>query len=169
MYWDPFEELERMHEEIDRLFKRSFMQFMPELYDRNLKDYRNLLGYDTMGSRDLITTDRTLSFRKPVCHLHETEKNIIAAFELPGVKKEDIELNVDDRSIELKVESKNEKKHEDDEKKVYGYTLQKFYRRVALPKEVDSSKAIAEYKDGVLRIEMPKKEQDSEKKRLQIK
>ncbi len=163
MYWDPFEELERMHEEIDRLFRRSFMQFMPELSKE-----RALLGYDS-SNRDLMTYSKELDFRRPVCHLQETENNIVAAFELPGVNKEDIVLNVDDNSVELKVESKNEKKHEDKDKKFYSFAMQRFYRRIQLPKEVDSSKAVAEYKDGILRVEMPKKEKDTGKKRLQIK
>lgn len=163
MYWDPFEELERMHKEIDRLFRRAFNEYKPSF---------DLIDYDK-GSSNLIPYEREDTkldfFRKPVCHLQETEKNIIAAFELPGVNKDNIELNVDDKSIELKVENKDEKKHEEKDRKFYSYSMQRFYRKINLPKEVDSSKATAEYKDGILRIEMPKKEKDSEKKRLQIK
>lgn len=164
MYWDPFEELERMHEEIDRLFRKSFLEFMPEVKYGNRKD---LLDYD---KKDLVPMEnRLIKFRTPVCHLQETENKIIASFELPGVDKKDIDLNVDDNTIELKVESKDEKKHEDNEKKMYSYRMQSFFRRIPLSIEVDSSKATAEYKDGMLRVEIPKKQNDKNKKKLEIK
>jgi HSP20 family protein len=152
MYWDPFEELDRMHEEMDRLFRRSFGHERP------------LLEHDGKGNTQLVA-------RTPVYHMQETESGIIAAFELPGVNKADIELNVEDDSIELKVESKTEKKHEDKDKKSTSYFMHKssFYRKVPLPKQIESSKATAEYKDGVLRIEAPKKAESSGGKRLQIK
>ncbi len=160
MYWDPFDELDRMHQEMDRLFRRSFFgEERPMLEHKGDK-----------GSKTEIAPWKAA--RAPVCHMHETETKIIAAFELPGVDKSDIELNVNERTIDLKVESKTEKKHEDREKGAYSYAMQSqsFYRSVPLPKEVSAEKAVAEYKDGVLRVELPKKHSDEAKaRRLQIK
>ena len=156
MYWDPFEEIERMHEEMDRLFRRSFYG-----NDRALLENKGEKGELSPWNKNI---------RTPMCHMHETENNIVATFELPGVEKSDIQLNVDDFSVEVKVELKKEKKHEDKEKQTYGYSMQtqSFYRRLPLLKEVDSSKATAEYKDSILRVEMPKKEK-GKGRALQIK
>jgi HSP20 family protein len=147
MYYDPFDELDRMHEELDRFFRRSFMA-----HDTPLIGQR--------GTKEVAPASRS-----PVYHVQETENNIVAAFELPGVQKSDIVLNVDDRFVELKVEQ--EKKHED--KKSYSMMSKSFYRRVSLPKEVDSQKATAEYKDGILRVEMPKKNPSEKGRRIEIK
>jgi HSP20 family protein len=157
MYYDPFEEIARMHEEMDRLFRRSFNGFeKPLLEDKSNKS---------------LTPWQSFGMRTPVCHLHETESKVMATIEIPGVNKSDIELNVDDTGLEIKVDAKQEKKHGDKDNKVYGYSMQQqsFYRKLPFPKEVDSSKATAEYKDGVLRVEAPKKHQiEASGKRLQI-
>ena len=155
MYWDPFEEINRMHEEMDKIFSKYFW---------DAPAHRPLIGHK--GS-DIVPTRGT---RTPRCNLQETESQMIATFELPGVNKGDIELIVDDDHIELKVESKQEKKNK--KKDSYSYMSQStsFQRYISLPKEVDSNKAKAEYKNGVLRVEVPKKHKTkSKEKRIDIK
>ena len=159
MYYDPFDELARMHEEMDRIFGMHFG--MPD---------RRLIGHSGNRSLERPSAGQTAMARIPVCNMQETESKMIATFELPGVDKKDINLNVDDDRIELKVEARQEKKTEDKEKGHYSYMSQSsaFYRSMMFPKEVDSSKAEAEYKDGILRIEVPKKEKSNQKRRLEI-
>jgi HSP20 family protein len=152
MYYDPFDEIDKMHEEMDKIFSRFF-------WDKPIN--RPLIGHK--GS-NLVPMENK---RAPKCHLQETETQIIATFELPGVKKSDIDLIVDDRFMELNVESKSEKKSKD--KKSFSYYAQNFQRYISLPREVDSNKAKAEYKNGVLRLEVPKKNiEKSKRKKLQI-
>lgn len=107
--------------------------------------------------RALSNTSRC-SIRQPKSDIYETENSVIAAFELPGVDKKDIELNITDDLMEVKVIKKQEKKAEDKEKGVYSYKAcsRQFYKSVKLPTSVDSAKAKAEYRDGLLRIEIPK-------------
>ena len=146
MYWDPFDELNRMHREMDNVF-RGFL--MPEK--------RNLLGHEQ--GKELS------QYRNPVCNIQETETGILATFEIPGASKDDIELNVTEDSIEIKAEKKHEKKEKDS----YSYRSSSFYRRIPLPKHVDADKAKASYKNGLLRIEIPKKaEKEDKKKRIEI-
>lgn len=153
MYWDPFDELDRMHEEMDRLFRRSFYTSETPLLEHS--------GKNAVAEK---------SMRTPVCHMHETEGSIIASFELPGVSKDDIELNLNDDSLELKVETKKEEKKNGNDNKSYSFSRQSFYRRIAFPQEIDAGKASAEYKNGILRLELPKKEQlENKSRRLQIK
>ncbi len=156
MYWDPFDEINRMHEEMDKIFSR---------YIWDTPAHRPLIGHK--GS-DIVPSKGT---RTPRCHLQETESQMVATFELPGVSKGDIELIVDDDHMELKVESKQEKEQKDKDKKSYSYMSQStsFQRYVSLPKEVDSDKAKAEYQNGVLRVEVPKKHKTNTKgKRVDI-
>lgn len=105
--------------------------------------------------------------RLPVAEVYETENSVIAAFELPGVSKEEIELNIAEDRIEVKVERKLEKKAE--EKDSYSYEMRKhaFYGALPLPSEVIAENAEASYKDGILRVEIPKAKK-AEKKKIEI-
>jgi HSP20 family protein len=78
--------------------------------------------------------------------------------ELPGVKKEDIQVTIDGSQVTLTAEVKREKEASQDERvlhteRVYG----KVSRSFTLPQEVDESKAEAKFKDGVLELKLPKK------------
>jgi len=88
------------------------------------------------------------------------EKNgaYLVSAELPGVKKEDIHVNIDGAQVTLEAEVKREKEASKDERvlhseRVYG----KVVRRFTLPQELDESKAEAKFKDGVLELTLRKK------------
>ena len=142
MMEDIFEEMRAMQEEMDRLFGKFFRT-------------RPMLEHS--GSKDLTTGDH---FRSPIADMKETENSVIARFELPGVDKKDIELNVTEDYIEVKSEKKQEKKKD----KMYERFSQQFYRRIPLPTNVKAEKAKASYKNGILNIEIPKKKEISRKK-----
>ena len=78
--------------------------------------------------------------------------------ELPGVKKEDIQVTIDGAQVTLAAEVKREKEVSQDERvlhteRVYGKATRSF----TLPQEVDEAKAEAKYRDGVLELTLPKK------------
>ena len=78
--------------------------------------------------------------------------------ELPGVKKEDIQVSIDGAQVTLAAEVKREREASQDERvlhteRVYG----KLSRSFTLPQEVDEAKAQAKFKDGVLELTLPKK------------
>ena len=78
--------------------------------------------------------------------------------ELPGVKKEDIQITIDGPQVTLAAEVKREKEASQDERvlhaeRVYG----KVTRSFTLPQEVDEAKAEAKFRDGVLELTLPKK------------
>ena len=78
--------------------------------------------------------------------------------ELPGVKKEDIQVTIDGSQVTLTAEVKREKEASQDERvlhteRVYG----KVSRSFTLPQEVDEAKAEAKFRDGVLELKLPKK------------
>jgi HSP20 family protein len=147
MIWnDPlYEELRRMQREMDRMF---------------VPDQKQLANAETKQP--------TVSwYRTPRCDMCETEKSVLTTIELPGVDKGDIQLNITDDAIEVKVEKKQEKEQKGKGEYKYSSSVQSFYRAIPLPRYLDAGKAKAEYKNGVLTIEVPKT-QKSKVKRLEI-
>ncbi len=89
-----------------------------------------------------------------------TESNgaYLVTADLPGVKKEDIQVAIDGAQVTLSAEVKREKEVADGERvlhteRVFG----KMSRSFALPQELDEAKAEAKFRDGVLELKLPKK------------
>jgi HSP20 family protein len=102
--------------------------------------------------------------------MYEDEINVVVRVKAPGFKAENIEISTEGKI--LTVTGKIfETKNEDDPKRKYYYreiTNETFTRSVALPTSVKSEEAKAEFKDGILSIELPKIE-DVKPKRIEIK
>ncbi len=97
-------------------------------------------------------------YREPFTDVIETEKEIIATAELPGLEKQDININVTEDRLEISAETKHEEKKEE---KGYVYRERSsgsYYRTISLPSPVDPDSSKASYKNGVLEIKMPKTE-----------
>lgn len=107
--------------------------------------------------------------RGPAVDLYEQKDEIIVKAELPGLTKDDIEVNITDKLLTIKGEKKkvDEVKEEDyyRSERAYG----SFIRSVELPAEVTLEKVKAAFKNGVLEIRLPKSEQAKQKEiRLKI-
>src|SRR4029078_11799416 len=80
------------------------------------------------------------------------------AAELPGVRKEDIQVSIDGAEVTLSAEVKREQEASKDERALHTErTFGKVTRSFTLPQEVDEAKAEAKFKDGVLELTLPKK------------
>jgi len=78
--------------------------------------------------------------------------------ELPGVKKEDIQVSIDGAEVTLTAEVKREREVTEDERVLHTErTFGKATRSFTLPQEVDEAKAEAKFRDGVLELTLPKK------------
>lgn len=78
--------------------------------------------------------------------------------ELPGVKKEDIQITIDGAQVTLAAEVKREKEAAEDERVLHAERVfGKVTRSFTLPQELDDAKAEAKFKDGVLELTLPKK------------
>lgn len=98
---------------------------------------------------------------------HDTEIEVQAA--LPGVKKEDLDVTINNQTLTIRTSTKEEKKEE--EKGKYfrrEITRGEFQRTVSLPDNVDDNNAKAAFKDGILTIIIPKTEK-SKRKNIEIK
>jgi len=98
----------------------------------------------------------------------EDEKSYTIKAEVPGVKKEDIQVDVNANQVSIRAEVKQEKEEKKGEKVLHS---ERYYgmvsRSMQLPSDVDSQAAKAEYKDGVLNLVLPKKT-SAQSKRLAI-
>jgi HSP20 family protein len=103
--------------------------------------------------------------RSPRMDIYEDAGNVIAEVELPGLDPKDINIEVKDNF--LKVEAKTGEKKEEKKKGYYRKEMsQGFYRRVVpLPVEVKGEKASATYKEGILKVAIPKIKPKKEKKK----
>lgn len=88
----------------------------------------------------------------------EEDDKINIKMAMPGIKKEDIKITIEDDRVCISGNSKKEE--ESDKKRKYYYRSMEssFEQTFNLPSKVDSNKAEAEFKDGVIRITLPKEE-----------
>jgi HSP20 family protein len=93
----------------------------------------------------------------PQVDVTETDTEIKVCAEIPGVEAKDVDVSVEDDKLTIKGEKKYER--EEDEKGQYRMerSYGSFERSIQLPTEVDESKAKAEFKNGVLRLTLPKR------------
>jgi len=141
--YDPFRELRSLNEEMNRLFSLSIPRsFEDEGFARGAWN--------------------------PSVDIYENKDQIVLEAELPGMKREDFDLTVENSVITLRGERKFEKKEENDNyhrvERAYG----SFARSFILPQTVSGENASAEFKNGVLRVTIPKRE-EVKARRIEIK
>lgn len=127
---DPFLSLRR---EMDRLFDDAFRSFG--------------FGFEPAAS--------AASIWAPNIDLRETDNGIEIAAELPGVDPKDVELSIADGVLTIRGEKKIDRKDEREGWHVMERSHGTFVRSIALPMEVDESKANAEFRNGVLQVTLP--------------
>lgn len=94
--------------------------------------------------------------RWPKVDVIDREAEIVVRAELPGVKKDDLDVTLTDSTVTIKASTQKEEKEEKGQYYRREMTRGEFQRVVALPQEVDSDAAKASFKDGVLELVMPK-------------
>ncbi len=96
---------------------------------------------------------------EPAAEVAESDTEVTVKMAVPGVEKEQIQISVDDRTLSVRGEVKKETEQKN--KNFYRQEIRygSFQRALALPCEVDSAKAKADLKNGMLKIVMPKSQQ----------
>ena len=95
----------------------------------------------------------------PPCDIYETDKEIVLKAELPEIKKEDVEVTLENNVLTLRGERKFEEKIDRENYHRVERHHGEFMRSFTLPAFVDSTKIKAEFKDGVLVVTLPKHEE----------
>jgi HSP20 family protein len=104
----------------------------------------------------------------PALDVYEEKDEIVVKAELPGMDKNDIEVNISDSELTLKGEKKKEDKIEEDDYYRCERSYGAFIRSVELPTGVQADKVKASFKNGILEIRMPKTE-EAKTKEIKIK
>ena len=94
----------------------------------------------------------------PAFDVSETDKELIVKADVPGMDKEDINISLSDGLLTITGEKKKEKEDKNENYHCVEMRYGKFSRTMRLPVEVDTEKVDATYKDGVLKITLPKSE-----------
>jgi len=141
--YDPFRDLRNLQEEVNRLFTGNI--------GRNFDDEGIARGSWS-----------------PSVDIFENKEQIVLEAELPGMKREDFDLSIESNVITLRGERHFEKKDEADNyhrvERAYG----SFTRSFTLPNTVSGEGATADYRNGVLRVTLPKRE-ETKARRIEIK
>ena len=103
----------------------------------------------------------------PALDLYQNNDNVIAVVELPGMRKEDIEISLQDGTLTIAGERKSETGSNAENATRTERFTGKFRRTVTLPTRVDSNKVNATYKDGILTVTLPKAE-EAKPKQIQV-
>lgn len=109
--------------------------------------------------------NRSILPKTPKMDIYETDKEVVAELEVPGIDPKKINIVVENNT--LKIEGKEEKKEEEKKKGYYRKEIRKgSFRRIALlPAEVINDKAKAVYEEGILKINIPKSKPVKKKER----
>jgi HSP20 family protein len=128
--WEPFRDLQRIKDEMDRLFPA----YWPKAQDQNTE-------------------------WRPALEVQEAEDKIVVRAEIPGVKKEDVSITLLEDVLTIKGERKFEHEEKRDNYLLLEGSYGSFHRTVQLPRPVKADAVKAEYKDGILEIQLPKAEE----------
>lgn len=123
-------------------------------FQDDFKDLINRFGDFDDFSKDLSTPSHFV----PKVDIKDMGKDYLVMAEIPGMTEDDINISLNENVLTLEGEKKSE--HKDEGKDFYRSEISygKFYRTIPLNDEVDENKVEASYKDGVLKVTLPKKE-----------
>ena len=133
--WEPFGEMASLNRRMNRLFERL------------------------MPTGDRFTD---LDFM-PAAEMDETEAEIRLRLEIPGMKAEDLDIEVSETSIDISGERKSESKTEAKGMVRSEFSYGKFERVIPLPAHIQNDKVEAAYQDGILTLTLPKTEAEKHK------
>ena len=108
--------------------------------------------------KDSLLGDRGIS-RVPAVNIWENENDYHFEVAAPGLKKEDFKLNLNRNLLTISVEQKMERRQEDRHVTREEYNYSSFTRSFALPESADDANISASYDNGVLSIQVPKREE----------
>ena len=132
--WSPVDRLASLRDEMNRLFETSLGTF-------GMRDFGLFSGWS------------------PALDIHDEKDNLFVKVELPGMKREDIDISLHDGMLTISGERKQEVTSGEGEAFRSERYFGRFHRTVTLPTMVNPDKVKASYKDGILTIELPKAEE----------
>lgn len=138
--WTPFSDLETLHDRVNRIFTEA-------------------LHHGSNGNEDM-----QLGSWMPAVDIEEQDDTILVHAELPGLKREDIDISLEDKVLTISGERKFENEDKRDNFHRIERSYGRFTRRFTIGKPIDATKVAASFRDGVLTVTLPKAEETKPKK-----
>lgn len=131
------------------LVKRTNSDWLPTMLN-------DMFQTDWLGG---TANEPTFGMNVPAVNIKDREDSFLVELAAPGKKKEDFKLELDNDMLKISSEEKQESVSENEKftRKEFGYKA--FERAFTLPETVDNGKISASYEDGILKVEIPKKEE----------
>lgn len=118
---------------------------------------------------DSFISDRMVT-RVPAANISETPDHFHVELAAPGLKKEDFKLNLDKNMLSISVEQRSENNEDQKNYSKREYSYSSFVRSFTLPETADDNSIEAEYTDGILKINIAKKEEaKSVRRQIEVK
>ncbi len=114
-------------------------------------------GLDEIFNQSLLGPRLRTTGMTPRMDVSENEQSYMVKAEIPGVKKEDIKVNIDGNQVSISAQTVQETEQKQENMLMRERSMGQFYRSFTLPQTVDDSQAKAEYHDGILELTLPKK------------
>ncbi len=138
--WNPLDDILFLQRRMNKIFEDNF------------------LGRKSSNDEELSS-----GLWSPSVDIYETESDIVLKAELPEVNQKDIKINIEDNVLTLKGERKFEKETKEENYHRMERSYGSFSRSFTLPGSINKDNVKASYKNGVLKITMPKKEESKPK------
>lgn len=138
--WDPFEDVSTLQDRINRLFEDAFPR--PRESENELMSNRRI----------------------PVADVYEAETAMVVQAEIPGVRKEDVTVEIKEQTLIIRGERKPDSQIKEEQYVRRERYLGRFQRAFSLPYAVNPEAVKARFKDGVLVVELPKPEAEKARK-----
>ncbi len=135
----------------------ALVRFNPGVVDPVLQEWSNWVN-EFFGNAD-GPGKMIPRFSQPAVNIRETDDEFIMEVAAPGLEKSDFNLNVEDGILNVEVNKEMEESEEDKNWRRYEFNFMQFKRSFQLPESVDTQKIDATYKNGVLQVVLPKKEE----------
>ncbi len=135
MRWEPFREVDSLQREMNRLFDQI-----------------------SRPASEMISTTFI-----PAAELHETEEAVHVKLEVPGMEAKDLDVQVTAEAVAISGERKSQTQEEENGVTRSEFRYGKFRRVIPLPTRIQNTNVVADYKDGILNLTLPKAEAEKNK------
>ncbi|NJO02211.1 MAG: Hsp20/alpha crystallin family protein [Bacteroidia bacterium] len=141
----------------------AITKFNPDFNDFIFPRVSTML--DNFFNRDIFDSTNFSSGSLPAVNIKETKDEFLVELAAPGMSKEDFKVELDHNALRISSEKKqeHEEKARDGKYSRREFSYQSFQRTFTLPHTVENDKISATYKEGILRLSIPKKEEAKEK------
>ena len=139
--------LSTLKDDVDRAFQSAF---------RGWPGFGSLSEWDPFKDMEPMF-GRLASRRLPHTDVEESGKSYVVSMELAGVGEEDLDLTITENMMTVKGEKKSEREEKEKDYHLTERSYGRFERSFRLPDEVNADKAKAEFKNGVLKVTLPKR------------